>query len=64
MKTLLIGAALVATLATPALAQSFDPDLGAGNVNPPLASLYGGPSLHQQIPLRAMTDSYDLMLSA
>jgi hypothetical protein len=42
MKTLLIGAALVAMLATPALAQSFDPDLGTGNVNPPLASLYGG----------------------
>jgi hypothetical protein len=39
MKTLLIGVALVAMLATPALAQSFDPDLGTGNVNPPLASL-------------------------
>ena len=42
MKTLLIGVALIAMLATPALAQSFDPDLGTGNVNPPLASLYGG----------------------
>ena len=48
MKTLLNGVALVAMLATPALAQSFDPDLGTGNVNPPLASLYGGQSYDSQ----------------
>src|ERR1700746_1881281 len=42
MKTLLIGVTLVAMLATPALAQSFDLDLGTGNGNPPLASLCGG----------------------
>jgi hypothetical protein len=42
MKKLLIGTAFVAMLATPALAQSFDPDMGTGNVNPPVASLYGG----------------------
>jgi hypothetical protein len=42
MKKLLIGTAFAAMLATPALAQSFDPDFGTGNVNPPIASLYGG----------------------
>jgi hypothetical protein len=42
MKKLLIGAAFVAMLATPALAQSFNPDYGTGNVNPAVNSLYGG----------------------
>jgi hypothetical protein len=42
MKKILIGTAFVAMLATPALAQSFDPDFGTGNVNPALHSLYGG----------------------
>ncbi|HEX3442230.1 MAG TPA: hypothetical protein VHT93_17965 [Pseudolabrys sp.] len=42
MKKLLIGTAFVAMLATPALAQSFDPDSGTGNVNPAVNSLYGG----------------------
>ena len=42
MKRLLIGTAFVAMLATPALAQSYDPDFGTGNVNPALNSLYGG----------------------
>jgi hypothetical protein len=41
MKKLLIGAAFIAMFATPALAQSFDPDMGTGNVNPPTNSLYG-----------------------
>jgi N-methylhydantoinase B/oxoprolinase/acetone carboxylase alpha subunit len=42
MKKLLIGTAFVAMLATPALAQSFNPDYGTGNVNPAVNSLYGG----------------------
>ena len=42
MKKLLIGTAFVAMFATPAFAQSFDPDFGTGNTNPPLASIYGG----------------------
>jgi hypothetical protein len=42
MKKLMIGTAFVAMLATPALAQSFDPDSGTGNVNPALNSIYGG----------------------
>ncbi|HEY2756240.1 MAG TPA: hypothetical protein VGJ01_10930 [Pseudolabrys sp.] len=48
MKKLLIGTAFLAMLATPALAQSFDPDFGTGNVNPPAASLYGGQSYDSQ----------------
>lgn len=39
MKKLLLTAALVAAVATPALAQSFDPDYGTGNVDAPLASM-------------------------
>jgi hypothetical protein len=42
MKKLLIGTAFLTMLATPALAQSFDPDFGTGNANPALHSLYGG----------------------
>jgi hypothetical protein len=44
MKKLLIGTAFVAMLATPALAQSYDPNFGTGNVNPAANSLYGGQS--------------------
>lgn len=39
MKKLLLSAAFAAALATPAFAQSYDPDFGSGNVNPPVASL-------------------------
>src|ERR1700752_2676232 len=42
MKKFLTTLAALTVIATPAFAQSFDPDLGTGNVNPPLASLYGG----------------------
>jgi hypothetical protein len=52
MKKLLIGTALVAMLATPALAQSFDPDFGTGNIDPPVASLYGG----QRYDSQGLTD--------
>jgi hypothetical protein len=48
MKKLLLGAAFVAMLATPALAQSFDPDFGSGNINPPYHSIYGGQSYDSQ----------------
>lgn len=41
MKKTLLSAAVVAALATPAFAQSFDPDVGTGNVNPPVASQQG-----------------------
>ena len=35
MKKLLVIAALAASIATPALAQSWDPDVGSGNIAPP-----------------------------
>ena len=41
LKKLVMGAALAALLGTAALAQSYDPDEGSGNVNPPVASLQG-----------------------
>jgi hypothetical protein len=41
LKKLVIGAALAALPGTTALAQSYDPDLGGGNINPPIASLQG-----------------------
>lgn len=41
MKKLLLSAAVAAVLATPAFAQSYDPDFGTGNVNPPVASEQG-----------------------
>lgn len=43
MKKLLMGAAFVALLASPAFAQSYDPDYGTGNVlNVPAAEAAGG----------------------
>ncbi len=42
LKTLVIGAAVATLLGTAALAQSYDPDEGGGNINPPIASLQGG----------------------
>lgn len=39
MKKLLLSAAFAAALATPAFAQSYTPDFGTGNINPPVASL-------------------------
>jgi opacity protein-like surface antigen len=35
MKKILVIAALAASLASPALAQSWDPDVGSGNIAPP-----------------------------
>jgi hypothetical protein len=36
MKKLIAAAALATVLASPALAQSYDPDLGSGNITPPV----------------------------
>jgi opacity protein-like surface antigen len=41
MKRLVIGAVIAAALGAPALAQSYNPDFGTGNINPPVASLQG-----------------------
>jgi hypothetical protein len=41
IKKFVIGAALAALLGTAAIAQSYDPDEGSGNINPPVASLQG-----------------------
>ena len=38
MKKLLLSAAFAAVIATPAFAQSFTPEFGTANVNPPVAS--------------------------
>jgi opacity protein-like surface antigen len=35
MRKILVIAALAASIATPALAQSWDPDVGSGNIAPP-----------------------------
>jgi len=36
MKKLLAAAALATALASPAFAQAYDPDVGSGNITPPL----------------------------
>jgi hypothetical protein len=41
MKTLLLSAAFVAAIATPAFAQSHNPEYGGANINAPYASVYG-----------------------
>ena len=41
MKSVLTTAAVLIFIATPVLAQSFDPDVGTGNITPPLASQNG-----------------------
>lgn len=48
MKKLLVIAAMAASLATPAIAQSWDPDVGSGNIAPPPAGLRAnGSSIYQ-----------------
>jgi hypothetical protein len=54
MKKLLLSAAFAAALATPAFAQSFDPDFGTGNVNPPMASEQGFGSAYAYAPREAI----------
>jgi opacity protein-like surface antigen len=43
MKKLLMGAALVAVLASPAFAQAYDPDFGSGNIVPGPGGAYVTP---------------------
>lgn len=42
MKKLLMGTALVALLASPAFAQSYDPGMGTGNIVPPPGGVFAG----------------------
>jgi hypothetical protein len=42
IKILLASAAFAVALASPAFAQSFDPDLGSGNITPPAATYTPG----------------------
>ena len=43
MKKLLLTASLLTALATPALAQSYNPNIGSGNLVPPPGGVYGEP---------------------
>jgi hypothetical protein len=52
LKKLVMGAALAALLGTTALAQSYDPDEGGGNINPPVASLQGQQAPDNALPMR------------
>jgi opacity protein-like surface antigen len=48
MKKILVIAVLAASLASPALAQSWDPDVGSGNIAPPPYGLNeNGSSIYQ-----------------
>ncbi|MBX9824080.1 MAG: hypothetical protein K2Y27_03700 [Xanthobacteraceae bacterium] len=48
MKKVLVMAALAASLASPALAQSWDPDVGSGNIAPPpYGEAENGASIYQ-----------------
>jgi hypothetical protein len=49
MKKILILATFASVIGLPAFAQSFDPDLGTGNVAPPVATI-GAPSAYAQAP--------------
>jgi hypothetical protein len=54
MKTLIITTALAAIIASPAFAQSYDPDLGSGNVSAHAAAsqpkLYNAFGAYAQVP--------------
>lgn len=54
MKKLVIATALAVVLASPALAQSYDPDLGSGNVRPQGAAqhlkLHNALGAYAQVP--------------
>ncbi len=52
MKKLLMAASFLALLASPALAQSYNPNAGSGNLVPPPGAVYGGPRYPgaQQMP--------------
>ena len=49
MKKILTLAAFASVIALPAFAQSFDPDLGTGNLVPPVANM-GAASTYAQAP--------------
>src|SRR5262245_14989173 len=49
MKKILILATFASVIGLPAFAQSFDPDVGTGNIAPPVASM-GPPSAYAQAP--------------
>jgi hypothetical protein len=50
MKKILILATFASVIGLPAFAQSFDSDLGTGNVAPPVASMGGAASAYAQAP--------------
>src|SRR5262245_33662942 len=49
MKKILILATFASVIGLPAFAQSFDPDLGTGNIAPPVAAM-GAPGAYAQAP--------------
>ena len=50
MKKILILATFASIIGLPAFAQSFDPDLGSGNVAPPVANNMGAASAYAKAP--------------
>ena len=50
MKKVLILATFASVIGLPAFAQSFDPDVGTGNVAPPVARM-GAPGAYAQAPV-------------
>ena len=50
MKKVLILATFASVIGLPAFAQSFDPDVGTGNVAPPVAGM-GAPGAYAQAPV-------------
>ena len=50
MKSVLTTAAVLVLIATPVLAQSFDPDVGTGNITPPPVASQNGASAYGQAP--------------
>ena len=50
MKKALTAVTFLTIFATPAFAQSFDPDLGSGNIAPLAATNQGGASAYAQAP--------------
>lgn len=45
LKTLVIGAALATMIGAPAMAQSWDPNVGSGNIVTPYTRSYSGPTI-------------------
>ena len=50
MKSVLTTAAVLIFIATPALAQSFDPDVGTGNITPPPVASQSVEGAYAQAP--------------